>query len=286
MFQVEVVSKETVKQCNSSDWFDQRAGRITASKMKAVYRTNPLVPSVSLIKAICYPNAVRFKSRATNWGCEHEKRALDAYHKTVKNLHVNPTISETGLVIDIQLPIVGGSPDGLIDCECCGKGCIEIKCPVCQDTDVVPSCLTSDTLMLKHDHEYYYQVQTQMGVTQLQYTDFVVWREDQVVINRIKFDASFYSMITKQAKLFFVKCVCPELLGKWFSRNPLPGQRVMSTVNAVCYCRRTAADDNAMAHCSNPSCQIQNFHLECLRLKNKPKRLWYCPDCRKLMKSS
>ena len=55
--------------------------------------------------------------------------------------------------------------------------------------------------MQKHD-----QVQTQMDVTQLQYTDFGVWREDQVIflfiiiINRIKFfDASFYDMITKQA---------------------------------------------------------------------------------------
>ena len=56
--------------------------------------------------------------------------------------------------------------------------------------------------MQKHDDEYYYQVQTHMGVTQLQYTNFVVRKE--VIINRIKFDASFYDMITKEAKLFLL----------------------------------------------------------------------------------
>ena len=63
--------------------------------------------------------------------------------------------------------------------------------------------------MQKHDDEYYYQVQTHMGVAQLQYTNFVVRKE--VIINRIKFDASFYDMITKEAKLFLLNVLAWNL---------------------------------------------------------------------------
>ena len=37
--------------------------------------------------------------------------------------------SAAGLVISDKLPFIGASPDGLIECECCLPGCIEIKSP-------------------------------------------------------------------------------------------------------------------------------------------------------------
>lgn len=53
--QVQAVERETQSQSASRIWFRQRAGRITASKLKQVLKTNPQLPSTSLIKAICYP---------------------------------------------------------------------------------------------------------------------------------------------------------------------------------------------------------------------------------------
>ena len=63
--------RETREQAQSDTWFRLRAGRITASKMKAVCRTNPNKPSISLIKTLCYPEKFKFSSQATGWGCDH-----------------------------------------------------------------------------------------------------------------------------------------------------------------------------------------------------------------------
>ena len=35
------------------------------------------------------------------------------------------------LFIDIEHLYIGASPDGVIDCAICGKGVLEIKCPLC-----------------------------------------------------------------------------------------------------------------------------------------------------------
>jgi len=59
------LEKETRKQAKSRMWFNYRAGRITASKLKSAVCTDPSQPSQSLIKAICYPESMKFRSKAT-----------------------------------------------------------------------------------------------------------------------------------------------------------------------------------------------------------------------------
>ncbi len=67
MSQVQAVERATRSQSASRIWFRQRAGRITASKLKQAIKTNPRQPSKSLIKAICYPEAYRFTTAATRY---------------------------------------------------------------------------------------------------------------------------------------------------------------------------------------------------------------------------
>ncbi|KAL3874200.1 hypothetical protein ACJMK2_037246 [Sinanodonta woodiana] len=71
--QVKAVESATREQSNSKLWHRFRTGRITASKMKNVCNTDPTFPSQSLIKSICYPESYKFKSAATQCGCQHEK---------------------------------------------------------------------------------------------------------------------------------------------------------------------------------------------------------------------
>ena len=61
------VERETRKQSGSRVWFRQRAGRITASKLKQAVRTNCEKPSKSLVKSICYPETYRFSTAATRY---------------------------------------------------------------------------------------------------------------------------------------------------------------------------------------------------------------------------
>ncbi len=65
--QVSCLERETRKQSQSRIWYTHRAGRVTASKLKSVVRTDPEKPSKSLVKCICYPEAHRFSNEATRF---------------------------------------------------------------------------------------------------------------------------------------------------------------------------------------------------------------------------
>ncbi len=69
------VEVHTRGQAASKLWYRYRAGRITASRMKAACHTKLTSPSKSLILAICNPSAVRFSNKATEWGCKHKKNS-------------------------------------------------------------------------------------------------------------------------------------------------------------------------------------------------------------------
>ena len=61
----EQIELATRKQASCKEWFEQRSGRITASKLRAACHTSLSKPSKSLIKGICYPEVHRFSTAAT-----------------------------------------------------------------------------------------------------------------------------------------------------------------------------------------------------------------------------
>ena len=78
--QVKIAEEFTWSQSKSNVWFRLRSGRITASKFYDACKTKPTSPSISLVKEICY-GTKKFHSKATDWGCKHEKTALQQYAK-------------------------------------------------------------------------------------------------------------------------------------------------------------------------------------------------------------
>ena len=215
------VEKATRAQASCKLWFRYRTGRVTASRMKAVCATNVTKPSVSLIKAICYPEAMLFKSAATTWGCDHEREARTAYLKDMMTQHTHFEIRESGLVINPDYPCLGATPDGIVSCDCCGTGVVELKCPYCAKSATDHSCLTTDSsncTTLKHSHQYYYQVQTQLFVCDVTYADFVVWVAGKFHHERIFRDDGFWEDICLRAQWFFHNVILLELTGRFFTR--------------------------------------------------------------------
>ena len=233
----ELVEKETRLQSKSSLWYKYRAGRITSSSMKAVCHTDSTNPSQSLVKSICYPEEFAFTSKQTNWGQKQEKAAKELYLKINISNHDQLVVTDSGLVINPQWPYMGASPDGIIECKCCGKGVLEVKCPYSHREESVLSaalndnkfCLKMDNgeLHLSHEHAYYYQVQTQMFVCNVNYCDFCVCtfpleeEESSPHIERITRDDEFWKDCLIKAKTFFTTCLLPELLGNWYTRPVL-----------------------------------------------------------------
>ena len=231
-----LVELETRDQSNCKLWFTYRAGRITASRMKSVCHTDSSNPSQSLVKTIVYPEAFRFTSKATSWGCKHERKARDYYEKQMMGHH-GFVVSNSGLSINPKWPHLGTSPDGMISCHCCGKGVVEIKCPYCYRNDDIDTvtidskqfCLckhSNGNSYLDKGHAYYYQVQTQIFICDVEYCDFVVCTfpesqcEPTIHIERIFPDGDFWSNCVDKSLHFFKVCILPEILGRWYSRPP------------------------------------------------------------------
>lgn len=310
---VAAVEMETRAQSKSTLWFTYRAGRITASRMKSACHTDPSYPSQSLIKTIVYPEAYKFNSKATSWGCSHEKHARDFYSEQMMKSHCAFTINESGLCLNPKWPHLGASPDGVVTCRCCSKGVVEIKCPFCHRNNAIVEsshdkqfCLnknSSNAMYLDHSHAYYYQVQTQIFICEVDYCDFVVctFPEDQpepdIHIERIFPDEQFWSECIEKSLNFFKICILPEILGRWYSQpcvrqeqkkqqhtSQLPSSSTSSTSACAlyCYCMQPESDEQTWIACDNPGCSIEWYHTDCLQIKCIPKGKWYCPTCRVL----
>ena len=121
----------TRKQSGCLEWFDHRVGRITASVTYAVLGTNPDNHSKSLVNRICSTVYNGSGSAASLiWGKQHESEARKAYEEMQQGSHRDFHCYLSGLVINPKYPHMGASPDGRVDCTCCGRGVLEINAPI------------------------------------------------------------------------------------------------------------------------------------------------------------
>lgn len=313
-----LIEEATRGQNRNKEWFVHRAGRITASNLYAVCHTKVDKPSVSLIRKICYPEQHAFWSKQTQYGCIHEKDALKSYSERHGSEH-RIKLNEVGLIVHPDYPHFGASPDAIVECDVCGEGCVEVKCPYCAQKSSFAelihtnkTCLISDgaEMKLNRKHAYYSQVQMQLALTGKKYCDFVVWSEVDFFMERINFDKDFWNSESQKATSFHKKVILPELLAKAFTKKQehltervevvAPKENVPSAsceescseIKLVqhdektslsqelwCVCRKPD-DGSKMVMCDNKNCKIKWFHRICLDIKRLPKR-FICTDCKK-----
>ena len=99
--------------------------------------------------------------------------------------------------INVEYPHLGATPDGIVECECCGLGIIEIKCPYkyrqykLSDIEDSSFCLQPNDgkLKLSCNHAYYLQIQGQLALCQRSYCDSIVWTECDLFVERVNLDA-------------------------------------------------------------------------------------------------
>lgn len=301
------VASETQEQAKSGKWFAVRAGCVTASNAKQVCRTSLTNPSRSLLRKICYPEDGQFWSPQTAWGKEHEEKAMQGYTSACKDIHVRFQCKKSGLHISLEHPYLAASPDGLVNCTCCGEGVVEIKCPfngreqsVRNLASLKQSCLSlvSDKVVLKKDHQYYYQVQMQMVACDVKYCDFVVWTLKDFIVLRIYKDTQFCTSMVGRCGLYFKMVLLPELCFRYWSDrqdketqdlefepeeaeedNTEAQKLTQSDEEVYCLCQKPEAGNMVM--CDSETCKVIWFHYKCVNLKRAPKaKKWYCPQCR------
>ncbi|CAM4322044.1 unnamed protein product [Leuciscus chuanchicus] len=219
--------------------------------------------------------------------------------------------------VNLAFPQVGASPDAIVTCTCCGKGCVEVKCPAkYKDCTILQACSSDDRnfclhvvdgqVHLKKNHQYYTQVHTQLFVTECSYCDFVVWTLKDTVILRIAPDSAFWNARLQKAQDLFVKVALPELAVQYFTTPPTsqpssghsvlrelqqpqpqqvggkrprkkPAKKAAKRIKAV-WCLCAGPEED------NENCPVQWYHFSCVGLVDRPSAdtPWFCPSCSEL----
>ena len=157
--------------------------------------------------------------------------------------HIGLCCSECGLFLSKHKPFLGASPDSIVDCDCCGKGVVEVKCPLCAEKSSLEEAAKGTQLCLdkgdgkfriNRSHSYYYQYQLQLYVTKCLDCYFVVLSTDEVHIERIVLDID---LPESWLRIVLKLCILPELLGKWFTRKAKDDKKIEEDDVSWCFCK-------------------------------------------------
>ena len=183
----------------SPEWFAQRLGKVTASRVADVIAKTKTGYSTSrdnyMAQLICERMtgtvAESYSNAAMAWGTETEPLARAAYEA-----YADVLVDEVAMIAHPRIDAAGASPDGLVGDD----GLVEIKCP--------NSATHIDTLMSQAvPTKYNTQMQWQMACTERQWCDFVSFdprmpTELQLFIKRVPRDNNYIAMLEKEILSF------------------------------------------------------------------------------------
>lgn len=228
-----LLERSTRQQSRSCTWYDHRVGRITASKFYMVCHFSGRNYPTSIVKSIMQYSKDISRLPQIQWGIQNESTARNQYIDMLAPKHINLKVEPVGLVVNPKLPYLGASPDGIVTCDCCGVGLLEIKCPykyrsvdphTIAGTDFFLGRNSDGELHLKTSHSYYYQVQGQLAICGREYCDFVCWTTNGLYTERISFDHELFDSIRPQLEQFFQMYLLPELLSRNLESGTVPEQ--------------------------------------------------------------
>jgi len=182
----------------SEEWFQEKLGKVTASRMADVVaktakgygasRANYMAELV--VERLTGKPTEGFSNAAMQWGTDQEPFARDAYSAKTGEL-----VTEVGFLNHLRIPMAGASPDGIV-----GAGLVEIKCP--------NTASHIEYLMSKEPpQKYYYQMQWQMACAMAEFCDWVSYdprmpQELQLLIVRIYRDEDCIKMLEAEVETF------------------------------------------------------------------------------------
>ena len=196
----------TREQSLSADWKRLRKYRFTASKhFKQISSRrkdhDKLAESILIEKHI--------QTASMLFGLQHENEAAKVYSRTTGN-----NVYNVGMVINPTASYLGCSPDRRVFDNTENEfGLLEIKCPQATSFVEMPYLQQSDdSFHLKSTHMYYHQIQGQMGITGSKWCDLIIYCEDDIHVERIKFDSDFFQKIKDKVDMFYFNYFLPLIV--------------------------------------------------------------------------
>lgn len=186
----------------SEAWFNERLGKVTASrvadivaKTKSGYSTSRANYMAELVaERLTGKKGDSFSSTAMQWGTDQEPNARAAYESARGVL-----VQETGFVPHPIISDAGASPDGLVGDD----GLIEIKCPY---TATHLDFLIGEAIPEK----YIIQMQWQMACTGRKWCDFASYDPRmpevmQMKVKRVDRDVSLIANLEEEVIKFLLE---------------------------------------------------------------------------------
>ena len=183
----------------SAEWFKQRCGKATASRISDIVAKTKTGYSTSranymaqlVVERMTNQVAESYSNSAMEWGVEQEIYARAAYELKTGNM-----VNQVGAIDHPRITMSAASPDGLVGDD----GCLEIKCP---NTATHIDTILGDEPAKK----YYDQMQWQMTCTNRSWCDFVSFdprmpEHLQLFIKRIERNDRYIAELEKEVIQF------------------------------------------------------------------------------------
>ncbi|KAL4119666.1 hypothetical protein QTP88_012458 [Uroleucon formosanum] len=228
MHEINELQSRTVEQSNCEEWKKERSKRLTASNVGKICKLRKTTSREKSVISIIYQSNFFHGTSATRYGIQFEPIARQEFEKLYAC-----NVRLAGLFVDLNLPYLAASPDGLIGDD----SIIEIKCPI-SIKDLTPKNAYNekklsfmevqlDNLILKKTHIYYYQVQGQLHITNRTFCYFIVWTPKGICVDKIERDDTFWkNKMEVMLSEFYLNHMLPEII------NPQLNMTKISWVSA------------------------------------------------------
>lgn len=216
---------ETIKQAECPKWHSLKSPRVTASRFGEIchkMENSRAKPQLLADKILQPKPPTSFAERMMKWGRDNEDVAVQVYSGL--DAYKNVQVFECGLFISPEDSYLGASPDRVVydPLATYPWGLLEVKCPhsVRKKTPLQAAkeaktfmCREENGLLyLNETHQYYYQVQGQLGIAGAKWCDFVVYTMQGISIQRINYDAGFWKSKAQLLSKFYYSYFLPKYI--------------------------------------------------------------------------
>ena len=218
------IKEITKNQSLDASWFEYRKSLITGTVIQRVVNAvKKETSSTSLNESISKFGYKKFTCEAMEYGLNNEVHALNALWEEFSQSHVSPQQHKVGICLDPELPILGGSPDLILSCECCSSTpgqrhyfIAEAKCPFKLRQSGIKSwrelSYLTENCELKKNHTYYYQVTLYCGVTDYKHCLFIIWTPQGHLTLKLEFDQQLFSLMKSCARDYYFNYYIKDIL--------------------------------------------------------------------------
>ena len=219
---IKTVEKATRGQSTNRLWHLYRQGLITASRFYEVTHMRESTDPSRIVNDLL---ANKFGSSSGNlppslkWGIENEAVAVKLFKKKHRLNHIHFKFYDMGLVVDSQSNFLGATPDGIIDCNVCGKFLIEVKCPWSMryyepDTAATANKCINDkgTWYLDPHSKYYAQIQGQLAICKEKLCKLVIYTLRGIKVIDVPVDHEYWRKTKESLTNFYIRYLGPATI--------------------------------------------------------------------------